>query len=85
MKTKQRFTKIMSWWLIISMVMQMLPFSVISAFAEGPVVNTTTETKGNVSQEETSEGGSAISSVIDDDSVNIPVTFEEKGTQLVKS
>ena len=31
---KQRFMKIMSWYLIISMVFQMLPFSVISAWAE---------------------------------------------------
>ena len=34
MKTKVRLTKILSWWLIISMVMEMLPFSVISVFAQ---------------------------------------------------
>ena len=34
MKTKERLTKILSWWLIISMLMQMLPISVVSVFAQ---------------------------------------------------
>ena len=34
MKTKQRIMKVMSWWMIISMVLQMFPFSVIAAYAQ---------------------------------------------------
>ena len=89
MKTKERLTKILSWWLIISMVMQMLPFSVISAFAQDNTgsaaektfldINTGTESgKESDSGKDTEKDAAKGQASVAGETKSNPISGEEK-------
>ena len=69
MSNNKRFTKFISWWLILSMVLEMLPISAIPVYADGGANEQilTVNTDETVSTEEASAPSDANSEELDDE------------------